>query len=153
MDYLIWKTISSHLNWMLIWKSLCTYVNIWRKKDNNENNIKRTGHNEYHPKLTQKNPQRPFSPSSEQHKRIRRLLASSLPAAAVQGLSPTGGSISSSRPTAVPTKAQGLNTKTTIISVVCQNMNSLLPQFKVVSSLIAFSIPCLQINTISKLVI
>lgn len=39
------------------------------------------------------------------------------------------------------------------ISVVCQDMNYLLPQFKVISSLIAFKIPCLQINTISTKVI
>lgn len=62
-------------------------------------------------KLTATNHKRPFSPSYKQHKRINRLQASSPPAAAVQGFPPTGGSISSSSPTAVPTKAQRLIAK------------------------------------------
>lgn len=101
-------------------------------------------------KLTQKNRKRPFSPSYKQHKRTSRLLASSPPAAAVQGFPPTGGSISSSSPTAVPTKAQRLNAKKIMINVVCRDMNYPLPQFRDVSSLIALKIQCLQINTMSK---
>lgn len=106
-------------------------------------------------KLTQKKPLKKAFLSLHplgQHKRISRLLAPRPPAAAVQGFPPywRGSISSSSSPTAVPTKAQRLNAKKIIINVVCQDMNHLLPQFRDVSSSIAFKIQCLQINTMSK---
>ena len=54
IDILIGKTISSHLNWKLISKSLNKDVNTWTKRYTWEPRIKITSHNEYHLKLTQK---------------------------------------------------------------------------------------------------